>query len=83
MSEIIESNPEILNGKPIFKGTRIPINLIFELFGLKYSVDQILDEYPTLSKEKVILALKLGRDAIEEIGKTDLTRVFQEESIET
>ena len=83
MSEIIESNPDILNGKPIFKGTRIPVSLIFELFGLKYSIDQILDEYPTLSRKMVILALKLGKDAVQHIGKTDLLGPFQEESIET
>lgn len=65
MSEIIETNPEILNGKPIFKGTRIPVSLIYELFGLNYSINQILDEYPTLSKKMVIMALKLGKKAIE------------------
>ena len=34
MADIIESNPEILGGKPIIKGTRIPVALIYELIGL-------------------------------------------------
>ena len=51
MGEIIESNPEILGGKPVIKGTRIPINLLFELIGLNYSIEKIIEEYPTLSRE--------------------------------
>ncbi len=43
MSDIIESNPNILGGKPIIKGTRIPVALIYELIGLKYSIDQIIE----------------------------------------
>ena len=42
MSDIIESNPEILGGKPIIKGTRIPVVLIYELIGLNYSITEIL-----------------------------------------
>ena len=51
MTEVIETNPDILNGKPIFKGTRIPVGLVYELISLNYSVDKILEEYPSLSKE--------------------------------
>ena len=42
MSDIIESNPEILGGKPIIKGTRIPVGLIYELIGLNYSISEII-----------------------------------------
>ncbi len=83
MTEVIETNPEILNGKPVFKGTRIPVGLIYELISLNYTINQILDEYPTLSKEKIVLALKLGKEAIDNIGKRDLTKSFQEEKIKT
>jgi uncharacterized protein (DUF433 family) len=61
MSGIIDSNPEILGGKPIIKGTRIPVDLIFELLGLNYSLDYILDQYPTLNRqilEKVVLTAR-------------------------
>ena len=44
MSDIIESNPKILGGKPIIKGTRIPVALIYELIGLKYSITEILEK---------------------------------------
>lgn len=57
MPEVIETNPNIFNGKPVFKGTRIPVDLIYELTGLNYTIDQILDEYPTLTREMIILTL--------------------------
>ena len=62
MVALIESNPEILGGKPVIKGTRIPVSLIFELISLNYSIDQILKEYPTLSKEIVLILINLGKD---------------------
>ncbi|MHA1973686.1 MAG: DUF433 domain-containing protein [Candidatus Hodarchaeales archaeon] len=83
MTEVIESNPEILNGKPVFSGTRIPVELVYELIGLNYTIDQILEEYPTLSREKILLAVKLGKEAINNIGNQDLEATFLEEKIET
>ena len=60
MSDIIESNPEILGGKPIIKGTRIPVALIYELIGLNYSINQILEEYPHLNKQIILILLEIG-----------------------
>ena len=62
MSDIIESNPEILGGKPIIKGTRIPVALIYELIGLNYSINQILEEYPHLNKQIILTLLEIGKD---------------------
>ena len=41
MSDIIECSPEILGGKPVIKGTRVPVALIYELIGLNYSIQEI------------------------------------------
>ena len=62
MSEIIESNPEILGGKPIIKGTRIPVVLIYELIGLNYSINQILEEYPHLKRAIILKILEIGKE---------------------
>ena len=62
MSDIIESNPKILGGKPIIKGTRIPVALIYELIGLNYSINQILEEYPLLNKEIILTLLEIGKE---------------------
>lgn len=49
----IERNPEIMFGKPVIKGTRLPIDLILEKLAYGYSEEQIFDEYPFITKEDI------------------------------
>jgi len=61
MTAIIEVDLEILGGKPVIKGTRVPVDLVLELVELGYSIDRIIEEYPHLSKDVVIEVLKLAK----------------------
>ena len=79
MSDIIESNPEILGGKPIIKGTRIPVALIYELIGLNYSINQILEEYPHLNKKIILTLLEIGKEANENLSKINLDDIISKE----
>ena len=79
MSDIIESNPEILGGKPIIKGTRIPVALIYELFGLNYSLAEILKEYPHLDRTILLTLLKIGKDASENLLNVDINEIISRE----
>ena len=49
----IESNPEILGGKPCIKGTRISVEFILELIASGGSLDDVVKAYPHLTKEGV------------------------------
>jgi len=53
MCELIISNPTIMMGKPVIKGTRITVELILEKLSTGESVDQILDEHPRLTREAI------------------------------
>ena len=53
----IEINPAVLAGKPIIKGTRIPVELVIKLVAQRWTDDQIIVEYPTLKKEDIREAL--------------------------
>ena len=53
----IEINPAVLAGKPIIKGTRIPVELIIKLVAQRWTDDQIIAEYPALKKEDIREAL--------------------------
>ncbi|MFX1532528.1 MAG: DUF433 domain-containing protein [Promethearchaeota archaeon] len=79
MSDIIESNPEILGGKPIIKGTRIPVALIFELIGLNYSISEILKEYPHLNRDVVVTILNIGKDANKNLTNVDIDAIISKE----
>ncbi len=59
-------NQKILNGKPIFEGTRIPVEIILDFLTQDYSSEQIIKEYPRLNKEDIISALKFATNRIKE-----------------
>jgi len=79
MSDLIESNPEILGGKPIIKGTRIPVALIYELIGLNYTIDDILKEYPHLDRHVILKVIELGSDALKNLSQINLDKVLNKE----
>jgi uncharacterized protein (DUF433 family) len=51
-------DPEVLSGKPVIKGTRIPVYLILELLANGLTEKEILTQYPTLKKEDIKAAQK-------------------------
>lgn len=57
MSSRIEVNPEILLGKPVIAGTRIPVYLILNLLASGYTVERIIEAYPGLTQEDIAAAL--------------------------
>ena len=53
----IESNPDIMFGKPVIKGTRLPVEMILEKLAYGESGEQILKEYPFLKEVDIKAAL--------------------------
>ena len=56
IEEMVVSDPEIMRGTPVFKGTRIPVDLVADMLAQGATVEEILEGYPTLSKEKIGIA---------------------------
>ena len=56
MEEMVVSDPEIMRGTPVFKGTRIPVDLVADMLAQGATVGEILEGYPTLSEEKISIA---------------------------
>jgi len=55
----IETRPEILGGKPVIQGTRVPVALLLELVDAGLSVEDILREYPHLKRKDVQLIVRI------------------------
>lgn len=55
LRELVTSDPEIMRGTPLFKGTRIPVELVADMLAQGASPDEILEGYPTLNKEMLSL----------------------------
>jgi uncharacterized protein (DUF433 family) len=58
MIERITANPQIFGGKPIIRGTRISVEFILELLASDVSEDEILEDYPHLTKDDIQACLK-------------------------
>jgi uncharacterized protein (DUF433 family) len=65
---VIHSNREIVSGTPIFKGTRVPIDILFGLLASGENIDEFLEGYPTVSREQAVEALTLAKCALENIA---------------
>lgn len=58
---LIESDPEKMGGTPVFQGTRVPIQNLFDYLEGGDSVDVFLDDFPTVSRNQVIGVLELHK----------------------
>jgi uncharacterized protein (DUF433 family) len=63
--EQIEINPRVCNGKPVIKGTRIPISVILEQIVEGESWDNILENYPELKREDIKAALLYAKETLD------------------
>lgn len=62
----IEINPAILLGKPVIKGTRIPVYLILELMGAGYTPERIIKNYPDLTTDDIQAAIQFAASMMRE-----------------
>lgn len=61
----IELDPRVCNGKPVIKGTRIPVSVVLEQVAEGLSWDQLLKDYPELQREDIQAALTYARESID------------------
>jgi uncharacterized protein (DUF433 family) len=65
--ERITADPDILVGKPIIRGTRISVELLMDRLGDGWTMEQILESYPRLTRDDVLAAVRF------------VTEIFREE----
>ncbi|TAE30380.1 MAG: DUF433 domain-containing protein [Candidatus Kapaibacterium sp.] len=58
MASIIHSDPDILGGTPVFRGTRVPVESLFDHLTEGISLDEFLDDFPTVSREQAVSVLE-------------------------
>lgn len=64
LTKRIEINPKIMLGKPVIKGTRIPVEIILRKLSQNISTQQIFKDYPKLTKKDIQAALEYAADSI-------------------
>lgn len=64
-SPVISTSGEVMGGTPVFAGTRVPVETLFDYLKAGESIDDFLDGFPTVNKEQVI-------GLLEEVGKLQI-----------
>jgi uncharacterized protein (DUF433 family) len=69
-SAVIERDPEKLSGVPVFAGTRVPVQNLFDCLEAGDALDAFLDQFPTVTRQQAIAALELSRQALFAVHET-------------
>lgn len=60
IKEIITIDKDILGGQPVFSGTRVPVESLFDHLEAGVPLDEFLDDFPTVSKQQAIALLEIA-----------------------
>jgi uncharacterized protein (DUF433 family) len=62
---VVHSDPGILGGTPVFVGTRVPVKSLYDYLEAGDSLDEFLNDFPSVSRDQAVAALELGREMTE------------------
>lgn len=63
-TSVIEHNPEVLGGAPVFRGTRVPIQALLDYLKAGQSITDFLEGFPTVTREQVIAFLEEAKEKV-------------------
>jgi len=61
---VVHSEPQILGGTSVFRGTRVPVKTLFDYVEAGDRLDDFLDDFPVVTREQALAALAIGRAAL-------------------
>lgn len=67
MEPIVTINPKVMHGTPCFAGTRVAVRTLFDHIEAGYTIEQFLEQFPTVRRDQVIGLLKQMRDDVERV----------------
>jgi uncharacterized protein (DUF433 family) len=62
--ELIQTDPEILGGTPVFTGTRVPIRSLFDHLEGGDSIDDFLEGFPSVRRDQVVALLEMSQQRV-------------------
>jgi uncharacterized protein (DUF433 family) len=61
---VVHSDPNIMSGTPVFVGTRVPAQSLFDYLEGGDTLDEFLRQFPTVKREQALAALEQARDSV-------------------
>lgn len=60
LDDLITSRPDVMSGRRVFRGTRVPVEVVFENLADGMSLDEILDQFEMLTRDDVVRVIELA-----------------------
>src|SRR5918992_404587 len=61
---VVHSDPEIMGGMPVFVGTRVPVDNLFDYLVAGDGIEAFLDDFPSVSRDQAVAALEIAFDML-------------------
>jgi len=62
--QVVHSDPEIMGGELVFVGTRVPVYNLFDYLEAGDSLEEFLEQFPSVTRDQAIAALELAKEAV-------------------
>ena len=63
-NQVVHSDPGILSGTPVFVGTRVPAQILFDYLTGGETLDEFLHQFPSVKRQQALAAIELARDSV-------------------
>ena len=61
---VVERSDDVMSGTPVFRGTRVPVQTLFEYLDAGQSIGEFHEDFPTVTAEQIHAALALAQEAV-------------------
>jgi len=68
-SSVFHSDPQILSGTVVFKGTRVPLQNLIDYLEGGYTIDEFVDDFPSVTKQQAVLGLEEARELLAQAAR--------------
>jgi len=68
--DVVNVDPEIMSGTPVFAGTRVPLYNLFDYLEAGDSLEKFLASFPSVTRDQAIAALEIAKEAVLEVASS-------------
>ena len=61
---VISIDPDVMGGTPVFAGTRVPVQALFDYIETGETIEEFLENFPSVTKEQAVQALNMARTTL-------------------
>jgi uncharacterized protein (DUF433 family) len=63
--DVVSRNPEVMNGALVFKGTRVPVEILIQHLAAGDTLEDFLEDFPTVTREQAVAYLEMTPEAVD------------------